>query len=197
MLPRLWIIPVGLLLAAAVLWWPLSSARAARNAAVLAAIRLDDALRAERELDRLRAALPGAIGSGAPTGDAAVLVQQAVRDAGLPAQVVAEVSPQEAAVVSSGAATAGAANWKRRSVQVRLNPLPLPDVGAFLHHLRGAAGEWTVSQTDLQAEPARNGGAGAGADPVLYRLALRLTCTYLERPPDPLPPPASTPRATP
>ncbi|MGE4178174.1 MAG: hypothetical protein AB7G65_20325 [Thermoleophilia bacterium] len=197
MLPRLWFIPIGLLLAAAVLWWPLSSARAARHAVNQAAIRLHDALRAERELDRLRAALPGVIGSGAPTGDAAALVRQAVRDAGLPAQVVAEVSPQEAAVVAAGAAAAGGAKWKRPSVQVRLNPLSLPDVGAFLHQLRGAAGAWTVSQADLQAEPERR--AIERADPVLYRLALRLTCTYLERPPDPppLPLPASTPRATP
>ncbi len=92
-MPRILLVTLSLMALALVLWVPISRASQAREKITTAAARLDAALHAERDVRRLRDALPVASTTGAPRGDIAALVQAAVREAGLPAQAVLEVSP--------------------------------------------------------------------------------------------------------
>ena len=204
-MPFRFLIPLAILVAAAVLWSPWSRVRAARARAELAQQRLEAALQAERDLAALRRHAPALHGTSVPSDDLAILVQLAAREAGLPAQAIAEVAPQESITLPGAeglpdsTASPGALRWKRHAVFVRLAALPLPDVGAFLHQLRASAPAWTVAQVDLRAEPARAGGsphptsAGSTAsqatnqETALYALSLRLTRTHLDAPPTTLP----------
>ncbi|MBL8758927.1 MAG: hypothetical protein JNK35_10905 [Phycisphaerae bacterium] len=207
-MPFRFLIPLAILAAAAVLWSPWSRVRAARSRAELAHQRLEAALQSERDLAALRRHAPGLQDTHTPPhDDLAILVQLAAREAGLSAQAIAEVAPQESITLpgAEGAspgstASPGALRWKRHAVFVRLAALPLPDVGAFLHQLRASAPAWTVAQVDLRAEPARAGGpshpTSAGStststtnpETVLYALSLRLTRTHLDAPTTTLPP---------
>ena len=198
-MPFRFLIPLAILVAAAVLWSPWSRVRAARARAELAQQRLEAALQAERDLVALRRHAPGL--QDTPPEDLAILVQLAAREAGLPAQAIAEVAPQESITLpgAEGAspgstASPGALRWKRDAVFVRLAALPLPDVGAFLHRLRASAPAWTVAQVDLRAEQARAGGHASGTsnpttnpEPALYAVSLRLTRTHLDASPTTLP----------
>lgn len=179
-MPRFLTILLVTLVIGAVLWPSWSRRVSARHTLDAAGHRLDEAVRLESHLADLRARLPAPAETVA--GDVAALVQAAVRELGLPAQTVAEVSPQESPIVipAGGTGSAAAAKWKRQAVQVRLNPLPLADIGAFLQQLRATAPAWLVSQVELRAEP-RRAGADSGPEAAQYALSCRLTRTTLDK----------------
>lgn len=181
------LIPLVILAAATALWSPWSRVRAAQARSALAQERLEATLQAERDLAALRQHAP--VLRDTSSDDLAILVQLAAREAGLPAQAIAEVAPQESITLpgAEGAspgsqASPNALRWKRHAVFVRLAALPLPDVGAFLHQLRASAPAWTVAQVDLRAEQVRAAAShtSSGSESPLYALSLRLTRTHLD-----------------
>jgi len=197
-MPFRFLIPLAILAAAAALWSPWLRVRAAHARAELAQQRLSATLQAERDLATLRQHAP--LLRDTSSDDLAILVQLAAREAGLSAQAIAEVAPQESITLPGAEGSPGstaspsALRWKRDAVFVRLAALPLPDVGAFLHRLRASAPAWTVAQVDLRAEQARAGGHASGTsnpttnpEPALYAVSLRLTRTHLDASPTTLP----------
>ncbi|MBL8759079.1 MAG: hypothetical protein JNK35_11680, partial [Phycisphaerae bacterium] len=122
-MPFRFLIPLAILVAAAVLWSPWSHVRAARSRAELAHQRLEAALQSERDLAALRWHAPGLQDTHTPPhDDLAILVQLAAREAGLSAQAIAEVAPQESITLPGAEGSPGstaspsALRWKRDAV---------------------------------------------------------------------------------
>lgn len=184
-MPRFLVILLCVLSCGLVIWPSCSRRVAAQDALVAAAGRLERAVSLETRLADLRARVP--LAPSPATDDVAALVQSAAREVGLPAQAVAEVSPQEPATLaprsSTGVQGQPATIWRRQAVQVRLNPIPLADVGAFVCQLRNAAPAWTISQLELRAEPRRTG-TDESPESAHYALSCRLTRTTLDRSPN-------------
>ncbi len=165
-----------LMLGAAVLAWPAMSMLAARERALTAMSLLDQAARSERELTRLKASLPKTTPSRAAGGeDLAARFQTVLRDAGLAANLVAEVTPQ---VNGWSPGNLPSASWRRQSVQVRLQPMPLADIGLVLERWRAAHPEWTISPITLSASERQPDSAAAA--PITFAATLLLNASSLE-----------------
>jgi hypothetical protein len=162
----------ALVLAALALAWPATRLSAALARERAAEAGLAAALQAERELMELRVSVASVLLATPPDGDVAAAVQGALREAGLSVQLLAEVTPQES-VLAGNAADAAAPKWRRQSVRIRLNPVPLPELGSFLDRWRAAHQEWSISQIELRAVEARaQGDAATGTAMFAPRLTL-------------------------
>jgi hypothetical protein len=158
--------------------WPMTRLAAASQREREAAAAFQQVLDAERQMLALRSTVATSRLAKPPEGDVAAAVQSALRDAGLSVQLLAEVSPQEASTLA-GSQDPSAASWRRQSVVVRFQPMPLPDLGAFLDRWRAAHRDWSIAQIDLQASELRSQAEASRVSSFSPRLTL-LT-TYLDR----------------
>jgi hypothetical protein len=163
--------------AAMCLAWPSVRLAGASQREQEAAISFQRALEAEREVVALRSTVTSSLLSKPPDGDVAAAIQASLRDVGLSVQLLAEVSPQESVTIQT--TDASSARWKRQSVTVRMQAMPLPDIGSFLDRWRAAHPEWTIGQIDLQGSEGRTVTDGSSGG--MFAARLTLLTTYLDR----------------
>ncbi|MGD9689510.1 MAG: hypothetical protein AB7K52_07115 [Phycisphaerales bacterium] len=164
--------------ASVVLAWPLVRLVRALERERAAQSALSQALQIEQEIASLRASIGSRLLSRPPEGDVAAAVQSAMRDAGLPVQLLAEVAPQGSTVIKTAAEASGAV-WRRQSVLVRLHALPLPDLGSFLDRWRAAHAEWSVAQIELQVNEPR--GPSDAREAGMFSPRITLVASSLDR----------------
>jgi hypothetical protein len=155
------------LLSVALLAWPGWKYAAALTARRSAEESLVAAHRTRDTVSRLRAAAPEWLSRPRPTGDAASHVHATLRDAGLPPSTLLEATPSQTPRDERAGGPA------RAALVVRLAPLTLPEIGAFLDRWRASQPHWRFASLDLTA----NDRTPTNSAP-LYSLSARLTTLY-------------------
>jgi hypothetical protein len=153
-------------IAARVVAWRTAAAEFNRAAATRASVEEKAARIATLRLQ------PAVNGFGARPGDDVMSLTTRVLDAAhVPAARLRSVQPEADRTLADDRDGRRAA-----TVRLSLEPLTVPELGAFLAAWRSSQQVWSVSRIDLNAAPAAAGGGGAGN----YRASIIVSATYLD-----------------
>lgn len=117
------------------------------------------------EITCLRSASPKSPVRAHDEGSLAPRVASILASSGVPASVMASLSPQTQSVTAPDGT-----KLVKRSAAVTLTPMRLPELGAFLNAWRTAEPSWTISSIEVTPDP--GAGVTPGAD-----LPLRINLT--------------------
>jgi hypothetical protein len=127
----------------------------ARSKAATAQARLREVARDAGVINALRSEVPDAPESDQSRGGLTPRVTTVLQQAGLPANVLASLSPE----AESAIATQGGVRVSRRRATLTLAGVTLPQVGRFLEAWRTSEPAWTPTNIDLSP-------VGAGGKPL-------------------------------
>ena len=117
--------------------------RSAESEVTGAEVRLASLIEDARVVLRHRAADPTAAEQERPTSDVIALVNRTLTAAGLPTSRFSGCAPE------GDVAVPGSDRLRRQSVRLQLEPLTVPELGAFLSSLRDETSLWSESSIEL------------------------------------------------